>query len=155
MAFGARWRSRTRGSRDLERARPRSARRHVTETSILRWNLIRRLAVVEIEPRLASWDAAHHASQVRLRAYLDLVEAAFESAIDAAPNLALQVDVGLPLETDLLRHNDLENYLTPLAQRLRLPNLVRAGATKSLRVADEPSRVELWEAEAVEANEGR
>ncbi len=113
----------------------------------LRWSLVRHVAAMDVEPVLASWDASTHPSQVRLRAYLDRVVDALAPAIDAAAHLALHIDVRLPPDADLLHHNDLENYLTPVAQRLRLPNLVRAGATKALRRSGETSRVELWEVE--------
>jgi hypothetical protein len=89
---------------------------------------------------------------VRLRAYLDTVEQAFASALNSNRLLALHVDVRLRPGTDLLRHNDLENYLTPLAQRLKTARLVSASASKSITGGTE-SRVELWGVQAAEVVE--
>jgi hypothetical protein len=119
-----------------------------------RWSLARRVAIIEVEPLLASWNASADPAQIRLQAYLDRVESALAASVDAAPLLALHVDVRLPSGTDLLRHNDLENYLTPLAQRLRSPTLVRASATKVLRAGSESSSVQLWDVEPAEAEDG-
>ena len=41
------------------------------------WRPTKELECLDIEPRLASWDAKSHPSQLRLQAYLDRVEAAF------------------------------------------------------------------------------
>ncbi len=111
-----------------------------TDRPLVRWELRRCVAFIAVEPLLASWDASHWPSQVRLRAYLDLVEAAFAPGIGDGP-LALHVDVRMRPGTDLLRYNDLENYLTPLAQRLKLANLVRASATKAHAATGSESRI--------------
>jgi hypothetical protein len=69
--------------------------------------------VTEISPKLASWDHKQHPSQIRLHAYLDDLFA----KVDPLPKegyyfLDLRIDVGDPKK--LVRHHDVENYLTPL-----------------------------------------
>ena len=85
--------------------------------------------VHQVEPRLASWDAADHPDQLRLQAYLN----------DAAALLAhsrndgqwtLRLDVGLPTERGLLDGADLDNYAFPLASRINDPDLVSVWCTK-------------------------
>lgn len=67
-----------------------------------------------IEPRLASWNKAAHPDQIRLREYLQLLWGQLlPLPAESLPFfLHLDVDVGQPAH--LLRHHDLENYLTPL-----------------------------------------
>lgn len=74
-----------------------------------------------ITPLLASWESKADPAQVRLQAYLDSVLAQLLPLPDAEPLfLHLDVDVGDPLK--LLRHYDLENYLTPFFGSGRLPS---------------------------------
>jgi hypothetical protein len=127
----------------------------MTDLPVRRWALSRHVAAIQIEPLLASWNASDDPAQIRLQEYLDRVESVLAASVGAAPLLALHVDVRLPPGTDLLRHNDLENYLTPLAQRLRFPTLARASATKALRTGGESSSVQLWDVEPAEADDGR
>ena len=118
------------------------------DVHFVRWELDRCIASVAIEPLLASWDAAERPSQVRLREYLDTVKAAFRSVSGTDMPLAIHIDVRLAQGTDLLRYYDLENYLTPVAQCLRLARLVRASATKAHARAGSASCVQLWEVRA-------
>ena len=95
------------------------------------WRPAKVLERIEIEPRLASWDAKSRPSQQRLQSYLDVVEAAFAPHLhDPNALLYLDVDVVRASNTDLLLHHDLENYLTPIAQRLRSPAIVLARGRK-------------------------
>ncbi len=70
-------------------------------------------------PRLASWMAADHPDQVRLRAFLDHAESAVQPRLALAEGaLALWLDIGLPSHISLLDQHDLDNYLLPLTNRL-------------------------------------
>jgi hypothetical protein len=82
-----------------------------------------------IPPRLASWDAKTHASQVRLTEYLDSVESVVVNR--ARDSLALRLTVGLPEGSNLLEGGrDLDNYLYPLVQRLGSNRFTSAWAEK-------------------------
>jgi hypothetical protein len=73
-----------------------------------------------ITPLLASWEKKTHPSQVCLREYLtDVVSRLLPLRENVPLFLHLDVDVGDPQR--LLRHYDLENYLTPLFGREWLP----------------------------------
>ncbi|MEP9385507.1 hypothetical protein [Nocardioides sp. KR10-350] len=91
-------------------------------------------------PRLASWNKATDADQVRLREYLD------DTARLVAPQLVpgrpwtMWLEVGLPAGRDLVDMADLDNYAFPLASRLRNEDLVAVWCTK--RHADS-SRVHI------------
>src|SRR4051812_20838721 len=75
----------------------------------------------DIHPLLASWDKKSHPSQVRLRAYLDDLICRLLPLSDNAPLfLRLEVDVRDALR--LVRHHDLENYLTPIFGSRYLPS---------------------------------
>jgi hypothetical protein len=70
--------------------------------------------ISDINPQLASWDKNTHPSQLRLQAYRQPI---MDELIPLLPDneplfLHLDVDVGKP--EHLLKHHDLENYLTPL-----------------------------------------
>jgi hypothetical protein len=70
-------------------------------------------------PLLASWDRHDHPSQVRLRAYLErLIELVAPAIARIEGPTALQLDVGLGPNIDLLHQRDLDNYLQPLADAL-------------------------------------
>jgi len=74
-----------------------------------------------ISPLLASWERNSHPAQVRLRTYLDDLAVKLLPLSDDSPlYLRLEVDVGSPER--LLRHYDLENYLTPLFGSRSLPS---------------------------------
>ena len=83
----------------------------------------------QVEPRLASWDAAGHPDQVRLQAYLDDTEALLAHSRVEGP-WALRLDVGLPTARDLLDGADLDNYAFPLASRINDHDLVSVWCTK-------------------------
>lgn len=91
-------------------------------------------------PRLASWDKKDDPSQVRLRRWLGEAREAVGAALDHPGPLFLTLEVGLPDGVPLLRHHDLENYLTPLVAALGPDrfNLVsaekRQGGPSRLRV---------------------
>ncbi|HXD09758.1 MAG TPA: hypothetical protein VN653_06815 [Anaerolineales bacterium] len=70
--------------------------------------------ISDIAPQLASWDKSTHPSQIRLQAYLQgVMSKALPLPQDGMPLfLHLEVDVQKPER--LLKHHDLENYLTPL-----------------------------------------
>ena len=68
---------------------------------------------LRLAPRLASWNKADDADQLRLRAYLDDTEALLAGSRLDGP-WALRLDVGLPPKRDLLNMADLDNTLTRL-----------------------------------------
>lgn len=88
------------------------------------WNLWKpgriQCEVAGITPVLASWDRSSHPSQVRLRTYLGEVVATLSPLPDGVP-LFLHLDVDVGDTQRLLRHHDLENYLTPLFGSRWLP----------------------------------
>lgn len=123
--------------------------RRITADDFTLWRPMRVLECLDIEPRLASWDAKTHRSQILLGAYLDRVQARFERHLrDPQRSLYLKLEVVHPPHVHLLRHYDLENYLWPVADRLRCPGIVLATAVKRhpQRPGDH-SRIELGEAE--------
>ena len=85
--------------------------------------------VHQVEPRLASWDAADHPDQLRLKAYLNETEALLAHSRVEGP-WALRFDVGLPTARDLLDGADLDNYAFPLASRINDADLVSVWCTK-------------------------
>ena len=72
--------------------------------------------ITEIKPLLASWERKDDPAQIRLKAYLDDVA----DRLGPLPpeGLFLYLDVDVEDRRRLLRHHDLENYLTPLVQHL-------------------------------------
>jgi hypothetical protein len=85
--------------------------------------------VLRESPRLASWDRWDDPDQIRLRKYLDDTLELVDSA-RVAGLWALRLDVGLPMGRDLSDMADLDNYVFPLAGRLRDENLVSVWCTK-------------------------
>jgi hypothetical protein len=77
--------------------------------------------VPNILPRLASWDSFNYPSQVKLQAYLDHLMSEIGSLPLSQNRLFLHLVVDVEFEDKLLHHHDLENYLTPLFGRQRLP----------------------------------
>lgn len=74
---------------------------------------------LDVEPQLASWDAASHPSQVKLRAFLGHAKDALSEPLAGVRDaIALRLDVGLPHVTELLDAHDLDNYAYPLAKAL-------------------------------------
>ena len=88
--------------------------------------------IVDIHPQLASWDKLSHPSQVRLRGYLDTLMVALLPLPAADQPLFLHLDIDVRQPIFLLKHHDLENYLTPLfgAQRLDASRFVLVTARK-------------------------
>ena len=81
------------------------------------------LIELQVAPRLASWMAAGHPDQVRLEAFLSHAEGVLVSHLAQLPDpLVLRMDVGLPVQVDLLKQHDLDNYAFPLAVRLTQVN---------------------------------
>ena len=74
-----------------------------------------------ISPLLASWERSSHPAQVRLRAYLDKLICQLLPLSEDGP-LFLRLDVDVQDAQRLLRHYDLENYLTPLFGSRYLPS---------------------------------
>ncbi len=67
-----------------------------------------------IHPQLASWDKANHPSQIRLQAYRGPLMDELLPLLPENTPLFLHLDVDVVKPEHLLRHHDLENYLTPL-----------------------------------------
>jgi hypothetical protein len=86
---------------------------------VIRYCLPTHGAPLEVEPQLASWDAAGTRSQVRLAAFLSHAESVAAPLLAESGSLALQLTVGLSPDVPLCSGGrDLDNYLYPLAQRL-------------------------------------
>ena len=98
------------------------------------WQKDKELGGISIQPRLASWDSASHPAQIRLQAYLDEVEGALGPKLIGHSRYYLSMEIGLPVDIGILRHHDLENYLTPLAHRLRDRAICLASAVKRVGV---------------------
>ena len=72
------------------------------------------LKEVRVErPLLASWNKNSHPDQVRLGKYLKELAGALLPLLEDQP-LFLHFDVDVEDDSRLLKHNDLENFLTPL-----------------------------------------
>jgi hypothetical protein len=70
--------------------------------------------IPNITPQLASWDKSTHPSQIRLRAYRQPIMEELLSLLPDNDPLFLHLDVDVQKPEHLLKHHDLENYLTPL-----------------------------------------
>jgi hypothetical protein len=133
------------------------------------WQLWRRIEIVRtvsgIKPLVASWEKSTHLSQVRLRAYVQTITAALSPLpLDTPMNLHLDVDVERPER--LLRHYDLENFLTPLFGSIGFPasrfylvsarKFVGGGSRISLGAAQLDAAAELpgWRHFEVDAGAG-
>jgi hypothetical protein len=71
-----------------------------------------------LEPRLASWNANSDLAQIRLREYLDRLAEAIGSLPSTRGDLFLHMDIDVRDPACVLRHHDLENYLTPVVCKL-------------------------------------
>lgn len=71
-----------------------------------------------IAPLLASWERKEHQAQIRLQAYLDGIERSLGELTRRSTQLALHMDIDVEKDERLLKHYDLENYLTPVVHRL-------------------------------------
>jgi hypothetical protein len=87
---------------------------------------------LETGPRLESWDARGHPSQVALGRYLDYLERLAAPMLASGQTaLALELGVGLPQEIELtVAGGDLDNYLYPVIRRLGWDRFVSAYALK-------------------------
>lgn len=89
---------------------------------------------LEVNPGLASRDKAGSPGQVRVKAFTDHACQVVAGDVAAtAGDLAVGLEVGLSVTTQLLDFNDLDNYLFPLAQaliRTTKRNVVSAWAAK-------------------------
>jgi hypothetical protein len=92
--------------------------------------IIRR--VEGISPLLATWEAASHPSQQRMRAYLVELVDTLGPLPEQPAALFLHMDISVSDPMALLKHHDLENYLTPVAARLGGSRFVLASAVKRL-----------------------
>jgi hypothetical protein len=70
--------------------------------------------ITGIYPQLASWDKVTHPSQIRLQAYRGSLMDELLPLLPEDTPLFLHLDVDVVKPEHLLRHHDLENYLTPL-----------------------------------------
>jgi hypothetical protein len=87
---------------------------------------------LDVQPELASWDAAGHPSQERLARFLDHVATVAEPVMTVVDGpLAVELVIGLPDPLPLTsRGRDLDNYLYPVAQRLDVKRITAAFGRK-------------------------
>jgi hypothetical protein len=83
-----------------------------------------------LAPQLDSWMGKTHPDQIRLKAYLDSLEAAIGRLSPQDTNLFLHMDIDIGHSKDILRDRDLENYLAPVVRRLGPLHFALASATK-------------------------
>ncbi len=83
-----------------------------------------------LEPRLESWNAQTDPAQIQLQAYLAQVARDLGPLPEPATGLFLHLDVDVQRPIALLRHYDLENYLTPLVRHLGPQRFSFVSATK-------------------------
>jgi hypothetical protein len=69
-------------------------------------------------PLLASWNSKSDPAMIRLTAYLDEIAGALDAPSLAGSDWGLDLVVDVGVEARLLRDYDLENYLTPLVNRM-------------------------------------
>src|SRR4051812_29567559 len=74
--------------------------------------------IAGFEPLLASWESRTHPAQIRLQAYLAELAAELGPLPAAGLPLFLQMEIDVRDPGRLLRHYDLENYLTPVVMHL-------------------------------------
>lgn len=89
------------------------------------------LRTFDCNPLVDSWERKDSSSQVRLQKYLDSVALALEPLPERAL-LYIALDVSVKEPGQLLRHYDLENYLTPVARRLGHQRFTHAMARKTI-----------------------
>ncbi len=69
------------------------------------------------KPLLAQWEKNTHPAQIRLTEYLEWITNEISPKIDHQADLFLYLEVDVVSPSNLLKHHDLENYLTPLFGR--------------------------------------
>jgi hypothetical protein len=100
------------------------------------WRASDLLGAVACEPQVASWDRSDSPGQTRLRAYLDGVSSAV-TPLSEHGQLYLDLSIRVKNPAQLLRHYDLENYLTPLALHLGHQRFCYATARKATAAPSE------------------
>lgn len=85
--------------------------------------------ILRVPPQLFSMDKSDHPSQVRSREFLDDTEDLVAGSRIDGP-WTLRLDVGFATDKALLHQSDLDNYVYPLAARLRDDRLVSVWCTK-------------------------
>jgi len=83
-----------------------------------------------VEPLLASWNAREDPAQVRLQAYLERLASALGEIPPPPVRLFLHMEIDVGVAARLQRHYDLENYLTPVVQRIGHQRFVFVSAKK-------------------------
>lgn len=73
--------------------------------------------IESITPLLASWERKDNPAQVRVQEYLQKLQDQI-GTLEASADLFLHLDVEVQTPERLLHHYDLENYLTPVVQKL-------------------------------------
>ena len=106
------------------------------------WSPDTLLVEIEIEkPLLACWESKTHPAQMRMQAHLESLTAQLAVIKELDSGLCLEYDIDVERPERMFRHHDLENYLTPIAQRLggRKFSLARArkyvGGGSRLRIS--------------------
>ena len=94
------------------------------------WDRGEVLKEAAIEPRLASWEAKDHPAQLAQQRYLSNLAAEFGPLVAGRERLFLHMDLDVLLTERLLHHYDLENYLTPVVDKLGATHFVFASARK-------------------------
>ena len=83
------------------------------------WSPDTLLAEIAIEkPLLACWESKTHPAQIRMQSYLDSISQQLTQFDDLESGLCLEYEIDVERQDRMIRHHDLENYLTPIAQRL-------------------------------------
>jgi len=85
--------------------------------------------VPDIEPLLASWNSKTDPAQIRLQRYLDDLQSAV-GMLPSDQRLFLHMQIDVKKSERLLRHYDLENYLTPVVSRFGAGHFAFVSATK-------------------------
>ena len=98
-----------------------------------------------IEPLLASWNSKTDPAQIRLQRYLDDLQSAV-GTLPSDQRLFLHMQIDVKKSERLLRHYDLENYLTPVVSRFGAGHFAFVSATKSV---GKGSRLTIGHAESL------
>src|SRR5579885_2736452 len=71
-----------------------------------------------LTPLLASWNKKTDPEQIRLQVYLDQLEKTLAPIVVNRTKLSLHMEIDVVNPQHLLYNHDVENYLTPVVQRL-------------------------------------